>query len=121
MLESTVQLNPEQLTTRMQDEHTIISEDMSSQQTKAHFVEKGSRKHKRWKQQNFPQTQMLMYRQPPKHAQGPENHFPPITRMIPMTRMNLQLWRMNPMLTGCQFTPPIHPGSYPYQKVAKMF
>ena len=37
MLESTVQLTPEQLTTRMQDEHTIISEDMSCQQTKAHL------------------------------------------------------------------------------------
>ena len=34
-----------------------------------------------------------------------------------MTRMNPQLWRMNPMLTGCQFTPPIPPGSYPYQRV----
>lgn len=121
MLESTVHLTPEQLTTRMQDEHKNISEDMSSQQTKVHFLENGSRKHKRWKQQNFPQTQMLMYRQPPIHTQGPKNHFPPITRMIPMTHMNPQLWRMNPMQMGCQFTPPMPPGSYPYQRVTKMF
>ena len=73
MLESTVQLTPEQLTTRMQGEHTIISEDMACQQTKAHFLENGSRKHKRWKQRNFPQTQTLMYHQPQIHAQGPEN------------------------------------------------
>lgn len=88
---------------------------------KGAFFREWQQKTPKMETENFPQTQMLMHRQPPIHDQGPNNHFPPITKMIPMTHMNPQLWRMNLILTGCQFTPPIPPGSYPYQRVTKMF